>query len=490
MDSMIEQVDQQLPMSYEFSGSCFYIRTCYPEYYVYITTLLNDLKYISLTGTPGIGKSVLYIYFFQRFRKENPNTTIVTASFGKDRKLEKCLVFETGKEAAEFTQIPKIPGSLHLYDGPPTVKPSDNKMVCFTSPNFSWLDGMRKAENHAPLYLPAWSESELEEANLLLGIGLSEATLKQRFLLFGGCARYCLTKNDMFYDFGLEGLKKKANSIRSFEAILDCLNNKADKESISHSIFYYDPVLFQGKPVKYHFKFCSAEIAKVVNESITEKSNIKRKELVHWLRGTSKSSALLGWLLEGEATEIFTVGGTFPIRSLSPPGQKTDLVLGPGKYEPAKTDTCESYDGTYFADETKTLYFFQITRNYDHPLNAHGLVEYVERMKFSPDLQMRSIFVVPKGMSDYKKQKILFEGSEGMSSHVSCIRGVGPKAVAALKEKHILTVQHLADAIQEQKVPEFEGRFKRFQSELDQAAKWACVNEMPQYVLELEVDYK
>lgn len=51
-----QAVDYELPMSYEFLESNFYVRDCYPEYYQHIIKLLADpkMKYVTLTGTPGI----------------------------------------------------------------------------------------------------------------------------------------------------------------------------------------------------------------------------------------------------------------------------------------------------------------------------------------------------------------------------------------------------------------------------------------------------
>ena len=274
----VETVQYQLPMSYEFLESKFYVRNCYEEYYNHIMNLLMNprMKYISLTGTPGIGKSIFYLYFFQRFRNEN-NVSIVTASFGKDRKLLKCLVFEPGKvEGVEYEKIPKIKGSIHLYDGPPEIQPPDNKMVCFTSPNYSWLDGMEKAANHIPLYLPVWTLQELWEANELLELELDVLTIEERFLLFGGSARYCLTLNTKFYNRGVKKLESKAKSIETFDTIKACLDEKAEKSDISHRIFHFVPSFDEDVPCSFEQVFCSVSIARIVDKSIRDKSESKR----------------------------------------------------------------------------------------------------------------------------------------------------------------------------------------------------------------------
>ena len=66
----VEAVHYQLPMTFDFSGSKFYVRNCYEEYYRHVMQSLSDPTndYVSLTGSPGIGKSIFYLYFFQRFK--------------------------------------------------------------------------------------------------------------------------------------------------------------------------------------------------------------------------------------------------------------------------------------------------------------------------------------------------------------------------------------------------------------------------------------
>ena len=85
-------------MSHEYPRGEFYVRQCYLDYYDMLTRIIKEKKpvptnYITMTGTPGIGKSVFYIYFFQRWRRENPSGTIVTASFSSERQMESCVVF-------------------------------------------------------------------------------------------------------------------------------------------------------------------------------------------------------------------------------------------------------------------------------------------------------------------------------------------------------------------------------------------------------------
>jgi hypothetical protein len=301
----VEMVQQKLPMSLEFLESTFYVRSCYEEYYQLVMELLLKprMNYITLTGTPGIGKSIFYIYFFQRYQRENPTATIVTASFGQDRKLGECVVFEPGKvQGVEYEKIPKFKGSIHLYDGPPENSPPRNKMVCFTSPNNSWLDQIFKYPNHIPLYLPVWNLQELCDANDSLELGLDSRTIKERFLFFGGSARYCLAFDVDFCNRGVEEIRRKATSIQSFTDIRRCLLMTPDKADISHQIFHYVPLHVDNFPHLFDLEFCSNRVAKLVHIGILDKSETKRKELADWIKLMKYYSTLLGWLIEGYPT--------------------------------------------------------------------------------------------------------------------------------------------------------------------------------------------
>ena len=133
----MQSVSFTLPMCYEYQGETIYVRSCYSEYYETIVSVLVGnaldplrINYITVTGTPGIGKSIFYIYFFQRWMRENLASVIVTASFTKDRTLKSCRVFMNSlSEGEKMSTIPDIDGALYLYDGAPTAVPGWTYMV-------------------------------------------------------------------------------------------------------------------------------------------------------------------------------------------------------------------------------------------------------------------------------------------------------------------------------------------------------------------------
>ena len=186
------------PQSYSYSSSKFYVRSCYEKYYELITELLDrpypeKINYISVTGTPGIGKSVFYFYFINRYLSENPGKSVITAAFTKDRVPKDCKLFRSNGEVhscidpTKKTFIPnKANGALpngvdcdiYLYDGPPNAEPVGVKMVAFTSPNFGWLSSIEKESTHVTLYMPKWDLSELHYVNEALQLKIDKDEIK------------------------------------------------------------------------------------------------------------------------------------------------------------------------------------------------------------------------------------------------------------------------------------------------------------------------
>ncbi|KAF1776790.1 hypothetical protein GQ600_18492 [Phytophthora cactorum] len=99
---------------------------------------------------------------------------------------------------------------IHLYDGPPDYLPEGARMVCFTSPNKEWFNQNEKDQYHSTLFMPLWSLHELQTTVTELGLEMDprfdlhvrteseeetlfEKLVEQRFYVFGGVARECLS---------------------------------------------------------------------------------------------------------------------------------------------------------------------------------------------------------------------------------------------------------------------------------------------------------
>jgi hypothetical protein len=92
----VMSVPRGAPLEDSYDNDKFYVRACYNTYYHEIMDNLfgkRDYFYISVTGTPGIGKSMFYLYFLNRYRFENPGKSVITASFWTGRELLVCKLF-------------------------------------------------------------------------------------------------------------------------------------------------------------------------------------------------------------------------------------------------------------------------------------------------------------------------------------------------------------------------------------------------------------
>ncbi|EEY53999.1 uncharacterized protein PITG_07685 [Phytophthora infestans T30-4] len=153
-----------VPLATEYNGGEFYfVRACYDVYYKKVEDLLlNDNKQcVTVTGTPGIGKSIFYAYFLERFKKANPTWTIIASAHTPEAEVKSLAVFEPGEEAKHYrranarildivtlevlgvdlsdeTTLDRYREKLlWLCDGPPKV--AFRQTVVFTSPNERWL---------------------------------------------------------------------------------------------------------------------------------------------------------------------------------------------------------------------------------------------------------------------------------------------------------------------------------------------------------------
>ncbi|KAH9119784.1 hypothetical protein AeMF1_007734, partial [Aphanomyces euteiches] len=244
----VQDVTIGLPTAFEYLAEEYYVRKAYSSYYDRVLELLQTYKYISVTGTPGIGKSIFYDYFFSRYRNEHPEAIIVTASFNKDRELKECVVFgPKGPVVHTFDSVSfarlqhEYPNALHLYDGPPSVEPARSKMVTFTSPNFGWLDSMRKNAAHCELYMPVWELSELGDAVKVLNLEISDEELAERYKQFGGVPRYCLAKSARYYRKGLIDMQQAIEKIKTFEDVQACFEMSVPLNLVVHRLLHYIP---------------------------------------------------------------------------------------------------------------------------------------------------------------------------------------------------------------------------------------------------------
>jgi hypothetical protein len=525
----IMTVPHGVPQSFIYTGDTIYIRECYPAYYDKIKeTFLGKPEYyfISVTGTPGIGKSMFYLYFIKRYLSENPGKSVITASFDRDRKLKDCRLIRPNGIVEKCTDIsggymipvfdtvswPKdIDCDFYLYDGPPTTTPIDVKMVAFTSPNFSWLDSMRKESYHCTMYMPTWDISELLDANEELEMNIDTNEIINRFSLFGGSARYCLSTSDAFISDGKNGINSALIKINGFDQMRDCFLGNADLYTSVHRLMHYLP---DNNP-----RFAKLiPASKLIDQKLAERLKMKlddnQKQLMMELDGSDKGSSFAGFLFEKFAHERLLDGGQFEMRSLANSSRSMiEINQTIGQYSLFKKNfllddifkyiyhipempNYPSIDSFIVTDNAVLM--FQITMRESHPVKSSGLVTLLESLGQLADEQENPLlaqlmFVVPKGMGEsYRKQDILFLEAFAATNleTIMCekIPGIGSKKSARLKVLGIENCKQLIDAYNrgDNEVQFVSIAIENLIRSRVNTSKMEALQRIPQFVIEID----
>mmetsp|Transcript_10240 Transcript_10240/g.28214 ORF Transcript_10240/g.28214 Transcript_10240/m.28214 type:complete len:536 (+) Transcript_10240:7-1614(+) len=507
-----------VPQAFKFEGKKIYVRDCYPQYYDLLVSLLEDdgVERVSVTGTPGNGKSTFYLYFVTRYIEENPEKIIALASFTKSRKMMSCKTCKDGSLHSE-ANIPRNNVDLYLYDGPPEQQQPDDsgKLVVFTCPNFGWFNDIVRDSYHRTRYMPDWAFSELQKANIELELGISAQVLNERFRLFGGSARYCLSTNEEYVNKGRAKIRQGLSKITSLRHIESCFDGETDLDLVSNRLMRYvisDPTRL------YHADLvpASEEISILMKERLDSDLQHERIKLMRWLEGSSKASTFACWLFENFVHEELQKGGTFIIRPLGSAERESDqLVIDKqqGVYQRFKEKIAldQIFRDIYHAPEASTLksidslivtpdllVLFQITRNSSHPVASEGIVDLLMKLGKLQDakanrISVQLIFVVPIQMSaTYKSQPVMNKDVFGLSFENlrACDCGVVPGIARVKKRKlndlGIYNVGQLVEA-DPMKISFVQNALDKLQADFAAMQELSFLNTMKQFVL--GVDY-
>ena len=414
--SDVVDTPKELPQCFPCHLEQFYIRDCYPDYYDYVVESIQEGKrYIVVTGTPGIGKSVFYLYFFLKY-KEGCDKKIVVASYSKTRKLKECKIWDPDSKVLETSDVlPNLSGALYLIDGiPETEPPLSSFTVMFASPDVNFFISMDKyGKLFREIYMPNWTLKEIMDAIDALGLTISQEVINDRWKYFGGAPRKLFESDEEAVKRAIINVATALNTLHSIEDVLACFEGSANPEKVLHRLMHYDVKDTRGV-FDRRLKMASNYIAYAVQERFNKKLRVDQQSLMGWLSGSSKSAAFLGWLFEGYAHETLLEGSNLPLKSLN--AQSTEDSIKIAKtigeytkfrmakleqifeedYRQPESDTLRSVD-SYFLTEAGVLWLFQMTRNINHQINVEGLLELLETLGKLQDLQnVNLVFVVPK----------------------------------------------------------------------------------------------
>jgi hypothetical protein len=506
-----------IPMQYPYQKTKFYVRDCYSEYYDIIHKDLfgkDDMISVLITGTPGIGKSIFYMYVYMRMKKERKDTVFVLASFSKEKQLISCVILAPGKEPDildnTIQRVPFIENAIYLYDGTPNiVEQGLVKTVIFASPNHAFIKEHSKNPTMSKYYMPLWTEREIFEAAELLELGLDYDLIQKLFFRFGGSVQYILTTDIDFREEGLDHQDRAIGSIKSWADLKkynpNFLDVKVDDKDIIHRVFYFVPDM--GKTYMYEMRLGSIYIASAVEANLKNADEQERLKLYRWLqliyerhlrsiyfavnlkevnlkevdeqerlklfRWLQSHDQTSGWLFENYCHGVLSSGINAVAILLTDGAHDLQLEMSPGYLRIAELESIEDmfrnmYSAPdipnlpavgYYIDTIKgMIYLFQMTVSRDHCISLENLTYVMKKFELNKHgLPFALIFVVPSNMvNDYPKQKITAAHSfdDLKNRSVDEIRGICPKTAMKLSSLNISSQQDFYTAARD------EGRLK------------------------------
>jgi hypothetical protein len=463
----------------------------------------------------GIGKSIFCAYFLRRFSFEAKEATVITASFSRKSVWKKVAVWKGGQmldsargrltdnsgmsaviEKAETGATNKL---LYLIDGPPQVHPEDVQSVVFASPNDDWFKYIMKDSTRPMVVMPLWTMKELETASIELGLtvraGKPQSSrhanktavepkdvpvvpkvadlVDQRFQIFGGVARACLSRDEAFVQKQQDGIETTVKKFKDILGLQAILNQEKDHEKMYHRICYFVPN--ELDPTKYTIAEPTPFVKQLLIECMCDLTKSQRETIIDLLKHNSAAASFRGALFEISVHDQLSSGHKFEARQLGGNEDSTDIqtfecvkstpevpgkafcyfdedfsasVLSSGPYHVPASKRFASVDSFYYKEALHghaqaPLCLFQMTVAKSHPVKGAGLVSvlsklgWLEKVRANPKLAAL-IFAVPLEVEQaFTRQTFVLDGILGDADSVRDVRDIGAVTENALKQDPI-----------------------------------------------------
>jgi hypothetical protein len=510
-----------IPMQYPYQKTKFYVRDCYSHYYDIINKDLfgeDDKDSVLITGTPGIGKSIFYMYVLERMKKERKDTVFVLASFSKKNELISCVILAPGKEPDilddTIQRVPFIENAIYLYDGTPNiVKQRLVKTVIFASPNHAFIKEHSKNPTMRKRFMPLWTEREIFEAADLLELNLDYEDIQNLISRFGGSVRYILTTDIDFRKEGRKNQERAIGSIKSWADFEKCLMLRIDDKDIIHRVFYFVPDMDES--TDYEMRLGSIYIALAVEANLKNADEQERLKLFRWLQSQGQSRSTAGWLFENYCHGVLSSGINTEARSLTMGADNLQVIMSPGYHRIAELESIEdmfrnmysahdipnlpAVDGYYIDTIKGMIYLFQMTVSRDHSISLENLIYVVKKFELNKHgLPFALIFVVPSNIAnDFPKQKIAGAHSfnDLKNRSVVEIRGIGDTIAQKLIPMKISTQHDFYNAAHDEVllqklngIVRNKNCIPKFVDMVDGIKQYKELIDIPQYVLGINVE--
>ena len=327
-----------------------YIRSAYKKIYELGVTRQDATrrKYVTVTGTPGIGKSAFLYYVFWRMVKEKKRVFFVTSS-----------IYFDGESMHDLIEIPPIrtpfwtPSLWCLIDSADPISRLgqinvDNcSILLATSPREDYLRGFKKLVPTPHLfYMPLWSRDELQSIARLY----TNAGWEKRFIALGGIPRYVL--EDVSRE--PEELLRAACTECSLDDAVNVVSVDAmvtNKTKVVQSLVH---VQSEDPFTRAEVRYASPTAVNIIVQTYSRKCSQQVKTLLASSEETSLAGTLRGHMFEHYAIKQLHKGGRFVCRELfagRPTKKRNATIYVPPSQGPVKVVSMVARD-----QETNHLY--------------------------------------------------------------------------------------------------------------------------------------
>jgi len=181
-----------------------FVRECYQDVFQLLNQHIDlNMKSFAISGTPGIGKSLFFVYILSRLMNDFRTKTLslkpnrVVYQIGSTFEcfdLQQQIVTKTSKFDAE--SLVREQDTFYVIDGRTSEPLLSSCVVLFIlSPRSEWYKEFVKQKMAKEWYFPVWTLAELQTCQRRCYPALPMETLKERHRICGGVARFVFHKD-------------------------------------------------------------------------------------------------------------------------------------------------------------------------------------------------------------------------------------------------------------------------------------------------------
>ncbi|GFR52076.1 hypothetical protein Agub_g14599 [Astrephomene gubernaculifera] len=387
-------------------GHTLLLRQCYWGLFnrIMIHKHSNLYRRFLVTGTPGIGKSCFVVPLLGWLAKKE-NVIKVVVELNQKRYLFTTSSSHHGPDVEEggisdFEQELEDTNVWWIVDtGPALYRPANTIFIASLDQNR--CKGFQKFLGSTTLYMPVWSDDEMQQCRKRLFPTLQEARFLELQSRWGNIPRYVLEKAE---NRVVQASLETALGSCDWDTVLKCINETDNAPHASHQLLQLQVLDL----IEYDQMVMKPASPYVARKLVEKAGSAHVQDLVQLSLGTPAYAGAARAFYASYVHRRFQEGGTFNVRRLDKPHQPTAMLE---LEKPPKTCLFSTWeevtlqqDCVYCIPRIDDLpavgsimqpsFLFQMTTTQKLEVNENGLKAAAHQLRGTK----RLYFVVPQGM--------------------------------------------------------------------------------------------